>query len=463
VLATLFVGLTIVLLRTENSFGGADHFSHFYIAHWAWTYPDLLFHHWGKPVFTILVSPFAQLGIDGARFYNLCVGLLTACLAWRIALHMQLSHAWVVIILVVFTPIYFVSMFTSLTEVTFSCFIVLAILLFLKQRYLWASVVASLLPIIRNEGIVVLPLFVAAFLLAGRGRAVPLLATGFAVISIAGWPFKDSLGWLITEMPDAGEMRDVYGSGELLHFVTSLPNVLGPTTGLLCLVGGIVLVGRWVTRERGRLGDTFYFILLVVGSFVTFVGAHSVAWWQGIGLGLIRVTAAVAPLAALTAAVGVSRLVDIERRGWSLVVGPVVALLVAKGSYDATQVYRSGFRLDPQTTLMNEAVDYVVESGLGVNRIHYYVGYVGMRLGLDPRDERRGRLLHRRKRQEVGRMPDGSLIVWDAHFGPNEGRTPLESLLKHPELRVVKRFRPEQPVTVLGGHDYEIVIFQKKS
>lgn len=53
ILSGLMIIFTVVIFKTENSFGGADNYSHFKLAYWGWKYPDMLFDHWGKPLFTI--------------------------------------------------------------------------------------------------------------------------------------------------------------------------------------------------------------------------------------------------------------------------------------------------------------------------------------------------------------------------------------------------------------------------
>ena len=52
-------------------------------------------------------------------------------------------------------------------------------------------------------------------------------------------------------------------------------------------------------------------------------------------------------------------------------------------------------------------------------------------------------------------------MIWDAHFSPNEGRLPIESLMDNPGFRLVKVFRPKTPFKVLGGYEYEIYLFQR--
>jgi hypothetical protein len=52
-------------------------------------------------------------------------------------------------------------------------------------------------------------------------------------------------------------------------------------------------------------------------------------------------------------------------------------------------------------------------------------------------------------------------MVWDAHFGPNEGGVMLENLENDPYLKKVKSFYPVEKVTVLGGYDYSVQVYEK--
>ena len=297
----------MVILYTQNSYGGGDNFSHYKFAHWGWKYPNLLFDHWGKPVFTLLASPFAQMGINGVRVYNLLMGFLTALIIGELANHFNFKNRAVGILLVLFTPVYFIMMFTSLTEVTFSFFLALGVWLFFKEKYIFSAVIWSFLPIIRSEGFVLFPLFILVFGLKKQFFALPLLSAGFWLISFLGNFFYDDFWWLITNMPYVGNnARDIYGSGPLLHYIHHTEGILGYPLAGLFVIGFGVMLHKWVTAERRKLTSSLYFLILIPGSFFTFLAAHSFVWWLGTGssLGLVRVMASVTPLVALTALPG---------------------------------------------------------------------------------------------------------------------------------------------------------------
>ena len=454
----------VVVFNTENSFGGGDHFTHFKLARWGWQYPRLLFSHWGKPVFTILVSPFAQEGINFARLFNVIVGLLTALFSWKLANTLKYKNSWLVVVLVVFTPIYFSLMFSVLTEVLHSLFLVLAVWLFFKKDYLWSAVAVSFLPMVRTESVVLLPLFLLAFGLKKQWKYLPLFATGFLLISLTGWHFYNSFWWLITEMPYQGSAAGIYGHGSLFHFINHTKGILGYPIAGLFYIGLLVSIWFWYKKDSLALNNRFYFLLLVPGAYLIFLAAHSFVWWKGMGnsLGLIRVMGSVSPLAALTALAGFNFIGKLLSNYKKVFKGFAV-LLMAWVLVSTISMGRGGLKKSKPQEVLSKAVNYILENNLEKNKIYYFNNYVPFRLGIDPYNDRCSSWGIPASPKVSISIPDSSLIVWDAHFGPNEGRTPLAKLLNDDGLKVLKVFKPERPFTVLGGYNYEVYLFQKKS
>jgi len=59
------------------------------------------------------------------------------------------------------------------------------------------------------------------------------------------------------------------------------------------------------------------------------------------------------------------------------------------------------------------------------------------------------------------KIEEGEIVIWDAHFSPNEGRLPLENLMSSEGFRLIHLTRDKEPFSVLGGYLYEIYIFQR--
>ncbi len=458
-----FIAGIITIFTTQNSFGGGDSTQHFNLAYWGWEHPHLLFDHWGKPLFTILISPMAQFGMNGARIFNLIFGIATGIIIWRIAVEFKFKRALLSMFFVIFTPIYFILIFTPLTEVLYSFFITLSILLFFKKKYYLSAIILSFTPLIRNEGIVLIPVFLTAYLLKKKYLTIPLLSIGFLFISLLGYPIYKDFWWLITQMPYMGDAGDIYGSGSILHFIGDTRGILGYPIGYLLPLGLIIIIHRWVKTEGLKLNDSFFFILLVVGSYIVFLSAHSYVWWKGIGnsLGLVRVMGSVTPLAALTAFIGFSFLIDQISR-----LNNKAAKFFTYGSLFwmfmlGIATHQSGFNLSKQQQLITESSGFIINNDLAKDKIFYYDPFVPYSMGIDPYNINVCQLGVVNKMKPSLGMPDNSLLIWDSHFGPNEGRTPLNILLSDKNLELIETFTPPEPVIVLGGYNYEVKIFRK--
>src|SRR5690606_37320198 len=108
-------------------------------------YPSLFLDHWGKPVFTLLSAPFAQFGFKGLLFFNVLCGVLASYLTFRVAKLLQLKESWISIVFVLSMPIYYIMMVSAMTEVLFSLLVIYGIYLFLKEKYIFSSIIFSLL------------------------------------------------------------------------------------------------------------------------------------------------------------------------------------------------------------------------------------------------------------------------------------------------------------------------------
>src|ERR1700751_4484090 len=74
-LVVLFIYFSTLAYLSKGSHGGGDCYAHYKIAHYAFKYPRLFLDLWGKPVFTLLSSPFAQFGFIGIKIFNILCAL----------------------------------------------------------------------------------------------------------------------------------------------------------------------------------------------------------------------------------------------------------------------------------------------------------------------------------------------------------------------------------------------------
>lgn len=450
----------IMTIRGEGLFGGADNLSHYKFARYAFQHPEFYFNHWAKPVYTLLSSPFAQLGLKGMAAFNVITGSLTAYFTYKVATCLGYKNAYLAVLLVLFAPIYSVLLPTALTEILFSFILVLSIFLFLKRQYIWSAVILSFLPFVRTEGVVIFAVFGLAYIYRQHYKAIPFLLLGFVLYSIAGYFYFDDIFWVINKMPYSGA-KDIYGEGRLFHFVVNGKKIFGIFLSILLITGILVLVFRSVkaSENREKIRDEW---LLIAGSLFIYFAAHSFVWWQGLGgsLGLLRVMGGIIPLAAL-----------LGLKGFNLILWPLRSYNWAKYAViiifsffyvkHAFEVYKMPVPLHATEKLTKETSEWLKKTDHYNEKIYFYNPWCFYFLDKNPFDLEQMEEGIPNRQDPADNVPPGSIIIWDAHFGPNEGRMPLDRLMKNDNYELIKVFRPENSFTVLGGNTYEIYVFKR--
>lgn len=462
VLAGSLVLFSILAFLSQGSYGGADELIHYRFSRYAFDYPHFFLDHWAKPVYTTLSSPFAQFGLVGQRLFSVFAGVLAAFCTFRSARLLGYKNTFLAPLFVLFAPIYAVMMPTAMTEILFSLVLIASIFLFLKKKYIFSAIVLSFLPFVRTEGVVIFGIFGIAYLFHKQFKALPFLFTGFVFFSIVGAFHYHDLLWVINKMP-YGNAQDIYGSGSLWHFAKQAKHIFGIPLTVVLLIGFVVLVFKYLKKRNYFFaGRELNELLVVFGSFFIYFAAHSVVWWLGKGasLGLIRVMAAVIPPAALVGLKGFNRVIQkIEHQKW--IKYGIIAVFAVLYVRTAFAMFHFPVELSRPQKVVKKTAEWLKNSEFYQQKIYYYDPYFFLFLDLNPYDTARiQELIPDRDTPENG-IAQGSIVLWDAHFSPNEGGLPLKKLMQNPHFKVLNVFRPVQPFTVLGGHNYEIFVFQR--
>jgi len=446
---------------SKGNWGGADSYVHFRIAKYSWKYPQLFLDLWGKPIFNIFSSPFAQFGFLGIKFFNVFIALLSSLIVYDIARMKQWHESYLSILLLLFTPIYFIVIPSALTEPLFGLVLISAVWLFFKDRLILSSIIISFLPFARNEGFVIIPLFLTGFLLKGKYSAIPFLLFGFLFFSLLGMYVYHDFFWIASKFWGPGD-RGVYGSGSLLHFVNSINGILGVPVLILWLVG-FGFSSYKLFRNFSKINEEHYFYLLIIGGFLVYFSAHSVAWWLGTGgsLGLTRVIAGIVPLASVLAMRGFHEIINLigKRKILSASLTFLIASIVVWFPFKYFEV---PIRIGPDETLIELSCEWIKSEKLDTQLIYFYDPLIPHYMGKDPFDPKQVHELVDDRENPQNGIPKGAIILWDAHFGPNEGRLPLDRLINNDSFELLMKFAPEQPFETLNGYTYEIYAFRRK-
>lgn len=452
----------IVYAISEGVQEPGDGIQHYLIAKYSWQHLALLIDHWGKPVFTILSSPFAQIGFIGMVFFNVILFCCTIYLLYKIASYFNLKIKWIIPFVLFFSPVYYNMVIAGMTEILFAFVATLSLYLILQKKYSLAAIVFSFIIYTRPEGLVIFPFYLFFFLIKSP-KNTPLLFTGLIFFGLVGFAYYDSFFWLFTKTPYRGA-KEIYGSGELLHFVRKNQEIFGALFSILLGLGSVLIIKNtikeWIEKKQFFNTSLLPWWLLIFAPIAAIVFTHSYLWWQGLkgSYGLVRVLATTVPFVSLIVCYFLSFLTKKINIKWLTV---LASFFVIVSGYTWNKHIQIPISINKIDKTLTEAGDWIKKNKTGkVCYLHPYLAYSG---NLNPFDEKKTMLLWSvNKKTPSKSLSKNDLIVWDAHFGPNEGRLTLETLKADKKLELVKFFAPKERTTVLGGRDFGIYIFKVK-
>ena len=133
-MAFSFLALTLIWNSSTGLEGGQDSYMHYLFSRYSWSHPHLFLDQWGKPVFTLLSSPFSQLGINGLVLFNLFCLLFTGYYSYKICKSLSVSIPELAFVFVVFAPIAFGRSISGLTEPLNALLVALMLFFFVKDK-----------------------------------------------------------------------------------------------------------------------------------------------------------------------------------------------------------------------------------------------------------------------------------------------------------------------------------------
>jgi len=291
-------------LLVDNTYDSGDSITHYAISRYSWKHPYLLVDNWGKPVFTILSSPFTQLGWKGMTFFNSLVGVVTCCLVAQIIAKLNWKISPYTALLLFFIPNYPLALNSGLTEPLYALILVCSVYFFLSDQYKWSAIVISFLPFVRSEGFISITVLGFIFLFAKKWKEVPYFFVGFVVISVLGFCLHyDSLLWTFNTNPyTINTGFNNYGSGNWDDFFIKYFYMTGIPFTILFWASCIVMLVVLIRKMNRKFSETVLSIESVyLLLFFSFFFAHVVFWKFGLyhSFGMSRVLISILPIGFL--------------------------------------------------------------------------------------------------------------------------------------------------------------------
>lgn len=460
VLAFCVVWLVYFMLKNEIPTDPGDGIMHFFIAQGSWYQPELFLHHWGKPFFILVSSPFAQFGFNGMVVFNILIFSCTVLLGFRILSKLGVS-VWLQLL---FPLILLVAHDTTetllggLTEPLFNFAVMLSLWLLLEKKWMWFAILVSFMPFMRSEGQLPIVLGIMLLLFNRSYKTIPFIFTGFILYSIIGLIVYGDFWWYFTK--SAYSMgNSMYGQGTWDHYLLSYKNYLG-NPGLYILLLGIPSMVVLFVKRRWK-DFQFNWAFYSYGIFLGIVVLHSYFWATGQNgsAGLTRIATQGVPVVILLNLYYISRFKLSNHLISSIifvVFGGIMTLTLLQ-----TKIYPK--KADPLEHQLIAAADFLKKQHLSNEKVYYHYPLFSFSYGENPFQPDR-KLIHYSFADFDESMRNvlkpGDFIVRDSHFGPMEANAQLKDIKRHPELVIVAEFVSSEQINDALNETEGVIIYQ---
>jgi len=460
ILVVFSVLFFLICYFAEGTFDTGDGLEHYFISRYSWKHPALLMYLWGKPVFTLFSSVFSQFGLPGMSVFQILCAALSSFFCWKTAKISGFKNAWIIPVFIFFAPVYFPVINTGLTEPMFGCVLSFVIWQATEKKYGIASLLASFLPFIRSEAYVILPLIAMLFLVRRKYLQILLLFTGTALYTIIGYFVHGDILWLVHQHQS---FRENYagGKGEFFHYILQQNEIWGTAIFVLILLGLFAFVLQVVIGRKLSSGLYLEELFLIYGSFFAILTLHTLMYFlPGIitNLGMTRYMVTLIPVSSLIALRGLNTVSLLKDDRLFFIISLLMAVIVLINPF--TRWYFP-FRMGEEEKIMKKAGEFLKpDYGRDSVKIYYAHPYLPLPLNADPFDSNfLGRFSDLNKEKPEDSVKPGSIIVWDSHYSPQEGRMPLQKLYSNAYFLPVKRFISAKKFT--NPNAFEVHIFKR--
>jgi hypothetical protein len=477
--AGLLAGLAYLILknfRNQVPVDAGDGLLHYAIARQSWNQSFYFLDHWGKPLFTLLSSGFAQAGFKAYVVFNILVFALTALTAFALFRRLKVATAYFILfpLLLICIPDYAYCVLGGMTEPLFGLLLTLAVYTAVCQRWMLFGLIVSFVPFARSEGMLVVVLaFVLLVIvevsdrLSGKNpsagalsalKPLLMLPVGFVIYGLIGWMLLGSFWWYFENNPYPE--KSIYGSGPWHHYIATWKNHFGLITLLLFPFGMFGCIVLW---KKQLIPHFAWILLFTLAVYFGIVAVHSYFWAFGLkgAAGLTRLAVLGTPALLLFVLIGCHYVTAQLNAIPHLVTGLGITLLVVKEIRELPYPLKA----NPFERVLIESADYASAHYPG-KKIYYFHPLIPWRLNAGVKDTDSNleqRFFLESRPETITGMEPGSVLLRDPQFGPVEQGLTFGFIEAFPEKLVKKKvFHVTEPYSVYTGEEPEVILYEVK-
>jgi hypothetical protein len=454
-LAAACIYLLLIIAMNEVPKDDGDGLQHFSISKASWVDHHLFLDHWGKPLFTVFSSLFAQFGFQAFASFNVLVFLITIFVIFRLIQREKGPVIWMLFIPWVFIsiPDYTYSIVSGLTEPFFGMLLTIMLYAAIRKKWWVFALVASFTPFARSEGMMVLSAAGAMLLLVKQWKALIWLFIGPVLSVIAGYLLLGQPFWYFEN--DPYPELSPYGSGSWTQYLVHYDAYFGILPLLLLPLS---VFGMLIWRQHDKKQRTLI-ILFFTGIFLGIIVIHSYFWANGLrgSMGLTRIALQGLPAFLALCFIGIASVLrEIHFVGLSL-----FGLLGLAGIYKELPELEVPTQENTYHEMIRRAVNYINHAPIR-GKVYYMHPMVAYYNGIGTKDRHRyyeQRFIHLEDDVKHVFKP-GDILFRDSKFGATEQGLSFEELQNYPHLVPVKHFYSSDFNLELTGESKSVIMYQ---
>jgi hypothetical protein len=442
-----------VVLQNEVPIDDSDGLQHYFTSQYAWSNHTFFLNHWGKPLFILFSSPFAQFGFKAYLFFNLIVFLLSVLIVFSLFRKFKASPlAYFFFPISCFLiPDYVEGVCGGMTEPFFGLLLLLILWLGVHQKWILFALVTSFLPFARSEGMLVILMAGVFLLVIKEVKALPFLLIGFILYAFTGKLLLNDWMWYFNN--DPYPENSPYGNGTWYHYLQAFKRHIGIINFLLLPFISYYLYRLFKKGEK-RL---FLLFLFFIGIYILVIVVHSYLWANGLkgAMGLSRL-ATLGVLPVLFFAVLSFNLVISQKN----IVTLIVVVLLSALTVNQIAHYDLPTKETEFHSSLKKAIQYTKKHYS--KKTYYFHPMIAYYEGINTFDTKI------KTTQSFGLLSDegihylrkGDCIIRDSQFGPVEQGMPFDRIEQISWLKKVKTISLKTPFTEYHGEPRCVIIYE---
>jgi len=255
-----------------------------------------------KPGWKIFLVIPAMINYDSVLIFNSLIAALTVFFTFKLLKEYDIKYAFFGANLLAIQPLFFDLSFRSYSEIFTALLLVIFLILFKKEKYLFSGLLLGYTLTIRQELIVFA--FIYFIYLVYKKKYLPALTIAIfpLIYSYLGYIKTGDILFVLTEMKSVAALQ--YNSQGVFHYFKVYIFILGPIALLLFLQG---FLGFFANTKTYKEYLQKYFILYILFLSVFAVQIYTM-WSNGPNPGNWRYLLHISPIAVLFATVGLNNL-----------------------------------------------------------------------------------------------------------------------------------------------------------